>query len=699
MTIGSQGAVRDNADLQQGILMHQRGEFVEAERLYRGILSNDPNDFDAQHLLGVVLHQQGRDREALEMLSAALKIRPDEVVALSNCAATLCALERFDEALALLDRAIALRPEFAQTFYNRGTVLQALTRYEGALTSFDQAIALRPSFAEAHNNRGITLLGLKRFDEVLATYDKAIALKPDFAEALNNRGNVLKELNRFGEALSDYEKAIAIRSDYFEAFNNRGNVLRELKRYDAALDSFGRAIALKPTFAEAHNNLGNVQKELGRLTEAVQSYDQALALRPDFAEAHNNRGNVLGELGHYDEALMSYDRAIALDPNNSEAFNNRATAFVELGRLAEAQLAAQHAIRLAPRKATYHRALGNLARYVAGDPRLSALEELAHNRHQLATDDRIELHFALAKAYDDLGMSEKSFDQLLAGNSLKRRQIAYDESGNLTRMDRARAAFTREFIQSHHGAGDTSSRPIFIIGMPRSGSTLVEQILASHSRVFGGGELRDFRDAVEESISRLDGLAHSPTTLLTAKDEDFRLLGRCYLNKISHLSADAARITDKMTGNFNLAGLIHLTLPNAAIIHTLRDPIDTCISCFSKLFGDGQLQYTYDLAELGRYYRHYQQLMAHWHRVLPAGRILDVRYEEVVGDLEGQARRIVAHCGLDWEPGCLAFHRITRPIRTLSAAQVRQPIYDTSIGRGHAYKALLRPLLTEMHGT
>ena len=231
--------------------------------------------------------------------------------------------------------------------------------------------------------------------------------------------------------------------------------------------------------------------------------------------------------------------------------------------------------------------------------------------------------------------------------------------------------------------------------MPRSGTTLIEQILASHPQVFGGGELWHFRKAVEGIRTALGGSPTFPELVSGMTGDDFRSLGVRYLAEIKPLARSAAHITDKMPANFMFAGLIHLALPNAPIIHTIRDPVDTCLSCFSKLFA-GEQNHTYDLAELGRYYRHYQALMEHWHHVLPPGRILEVRYEDVVADLEGQARRIIAHCGLDWDPRCLAFHRTDRPVRTASATQVRQPIYNSAVGRWRVHEPFLGPLLAEL---
>jgi hypothetical protein len=244
-------------------------------------------------------------------------------------------------------------------------------------------------------------------------------------------------------------------------------------------------------------------------------------------------------------------------------------------------------------------------------------------------------------------------------------------------------------MQAKRGWGNYSRVPIFIVGMPRSGSTLLEQILASHSRVFGAGEINDFA----KSAASLPGVSEDfPESVLILSDNELRHLGRRYVNSVTAKVPGVIRITDKMLSNFAYIGLIHLALPNARIIHACRDPVDTCLSCFSILFGDDQ-PYTYDLAELGRYYRAYERLMRHWRAVLPEGVMLDVCYEDVVANLERQARRLIGHCGLEWEDRCLEFHQTPRPVHTASVTQVRQPIYHDSVGRWRPYRDLLRPLL------
>jgi tetratricopeptide (TPR) repeat protein len=679
--------------LSRAISAYKAGKLVEAEQICQQIITAKRDGFEALHLLAVVQTKLGKKDAALATYDRAITLRPDTAEALYNRGNTLRDLKRLEEALASYDRALALRPDFTEALYNRGNTLKDLKRFEEALESYDRALALRPDFAHAFSNRGNTLRELKRFGEALESYDCALALRPNYAEALSNRGNTLRELGRFEEALASYDRALTLRPDYAEALSNRGNTLRELKRFEEALASLDRALKVRPDFAEALSNRGLTLHKLKRFEEALASYDRALALRPAFAEALYNRGNTLHELKRFEEALASYDRALTLRPDYAQAHNNLGVALMELGHLSEARAALEQAVELAPWRVKYRRDLGEIMRFVAGDVHLAALEKMAKDSAKLSVDDRIELHFTLGKAYEDVGWHAEAFSHWLHGNTLKRRQITYDEATTLGMLDHVRAAFTPKLIRTWRNVGSPSPIPVFIVGMARSGSTLVEQILSSHPQVYGGGELNYFEGAVKRM--KFGGEAIYPELVSGITDEALRDLGVRYLADIARLAPDAIRITDKMPGNFIFAGLVHLALPNAAIIHTIRNPVDTCLSCFSKLFTEGQT-HTYDLAELGRYYNHYQALMAHWHSVLPPCRILNVRYEDVVADLEGQARRIIAHCGLNWDSRCLAFHQTEQPILTASATQVRQPIYNSAVGRWRVHEEALRPLLAEL---
>lgn len=469
-----------------------------------------------------------------------------------------------------------------------------------------------------------------------------------------------------------------------------------------AIAWYQKILSLNSALPLIRNNLGHALAEQGRYEAAMIEYRRALAIKPDYPDALCNWGAAHYVLDQLDEAEAKCRRAVAVNPGFAGAHHNLALILKETGRLDEATRAEKRAICLAPRNTSYYEHLGILRSFTAGDRYIRALEDMA--LEDMATEgasmsapDRVHLHFALAKAYDDTGRSEDAFAKLLIGNRLKRQLTAYDEAEMFGRMNRTRDLFTPDFVKAHQGSGDPSLLPVFIVGMPRSGTTLIEQILASHPEVFGGGELNLFDRSAGAVGNALPGSPRFPDMVPGMSTAHFRALGTSYRDALAQRAPGASRIVDKMPGNFHLAGLIHLALPNATIIHAVRDPVDTCVSCFSILFTN-QAQ-TYDLAELGRYYRHYQTLMTHWQRVLPPGRIVDVHYEDLVGDLEGGARRIIAHCGLPWDRRCLDFHRTERTVRTASATQVRRPIYKSSVGRWRKYKSFLGPLFDELDRT
>ena len=678
--------------------MHQQGNLDQAEKVCRAILAKQPKHFDAIHCLGTLRYQQGRYSEALDYFSAALKVKPTDVAALSNFGLVHATLGQLEEALASYDKALAFKPDYAAALSllnNRGNVLRRLERPEEALASYDRALALKPDYADALNNRGNALCQANRPAEALASYDKALAIRPHNPETLNNRANALSDLNRPAEALASYDRALALKPDNAETLNNRGNVLRRLKRPEEALASYDRALALRPDYADALNNRGNALSELDRPAEALASYDEALALKPDYLDALNNRGDALRRLNRPAEALASYDKALALKPDYIDAYDNKGVVLTELGRFDEASIAFEWAIKFAPKRTRSFFGLTSSKRLALGDTHLRAMEELAREMPALNTEEQIHLHFALAKAFADIGDQERSFHHLLDGNALKRKQTVYDEAATLGDLERMRAAFTGEIMRGKEGSGERSSVPVFVLGMPRSGSTLIEQILASHPKVFAAGEIDDLVKAAAGLCGTARGTLVLPEALSRMSGEQLRQLGASYVGRIKGLAPTAEQIVDKLPGNFLFTGLIHLALPNARIIHTRRDLIDTCVSCFSQLFAKNH-PYSYDLAEMGRYYQGYDALMAHWRGVLPKNVMLEVQYEDVVADLEEQSRRIVAHCGLEWDAHCLDFHKTDRSVRTASATQVRQPIYQSSVGRWRAYEAFLGPLLVEL---
>ncbi len=674
-----------------GIALQRLRRFDEAAGIYERVLTLDPVNVGAHNNLGATLQALGRFAQAASEFETALRIRPGSAAVHNNLGIALSALGRTEQAVAAYEKAVAIDPRYTDARDNLGNALAALGRHNEALLCLYRALDLTPNAATTHNALAAALLAIKAFEEAGAHCRRAIEIDPDFAEAHNNLGLALVGLRRYDEAAAHCRRAIEIKPELAEAYNNLGNALAGLKLRDEAIDRYRRAIELKPDFFEAHNNLGNTLSALKRHTEAIPHFRKALAVKSDFAEALVNLGNALTAINQHGEAAANYERSLGISPALPEAHSGYGNHLMIAGRLEESRREIERAIALAPARPEFYRSLAAVKHFDADDPQLAAMQALARNRIGLTDDERMELHFALGKAEADVGLHESAFRHMVAANTIKRRQIDYSEKAALGLLEGIAAAFTPDEMHRLSGYGDLSSLPIFIIGMPRSGTTLVEQVLASHPSVFGAGEIGELEAVVGAPAGSLGG-RRLLEKIVALTGEQVRRIGADYVSRITALAPAALRVSDKMLSNFHFVGLIHLALPNARIVHVRRDPADTCLSCFSKLFG-GDLPFTYDLAELGRYYRAYAALMAHWRTVLPEGAMLEVQYEDLVADFPAQARRLVTYCGLAWDERCSAFHETRRPVSTSSATQVRQPLYTTSIGQWRAYEPWIGQLL------
>ena len=588
-------------------------------------------------------------------------------------------------------------PPSAEALVQRAAVLLGAGRAQEALTALDAAVALRPDLPIAHHNRGVVLSVLRRFAEALESFDAALALDAGYPAALNNRGVALQELRRHQEALESFDAALALIPDYGAALGNRGAALRELGRPAEALESCERALGVNPQDISALNNKGAALHELRRLPEAEAAYREVIARQPRHATALGNLGNVLGEAGRTEEALAAFDQALALAPQSVAALENRGLLLNELGRREEAEAAIGEAIRLAPRRARGYYNLASAHDFTPGDAHLAAMEALAADPAGLTPNDLVELNYGLGAAYAGLGEAARAFERFAEGARRKRALIDYDEPSELAVYDRTIDAFSADVMWRGQGVGHPTETPVFVLGMPRSGTTLVEQILAGHPRLHAAGETSALGEIMAAMRTPAKAPLAFPEGYASLHGPALRRAGAAYAERLAALAPEAARVTNKGVGNFRFVGFIHLALPGARIVHLTRDAADTCWSCFSKLFSRDH-PYSYDLGEMGRYYRAYERLMQHWRRVLPEGVMLEVRYEDVVADLEGQARRLLEHCGLAWDPACLDFHKQGRQVRTASATQVRKPLYATSVGRWRAYEGQLGVLLEALQG-
>jgi tetratricopeptide (TPR) repeat protein len=473
--------------------------------------------------------------------------------------------------------------------------------------------------------------------------------------------------------------------------------------FDAALPCFESACALEPAAAINYERLAATLAALRRFAEAEIRYREAIARDPDNADLHHGLGWTLEQTHRLEAAVHAYGEAARLNPRADGSSNNMGNCLQALGRFDEAHEAYRRAIDGAPRVPLYYRNFVQTKRLSADDPVFAQLEQLAGDAASLSQSDQAEVHFAYGAALSGVGRNDASFDHLLKGNALYRAGMRYNEAESLGLFARLPELFSADVLAAARGLGDPSAAPIFIVGMPRSGSTLIEQILASHPKIFGAGERTEFGEALVGGIRRDAGdpLRIDIEALPEIGAMGWSALGAGYLRKMQRVLAEidpeAVYFTDKYPFNFINVGLIHLALPNARFIHSRRSPLQTCLSIFSRIFHD--VPFGYDLGELGRYYRAYDALMAHWRRVLPEGVMIEIGYEELVDDFEANVRRMLAHCGLEWDPRCLAFHQTARRVSTASSAQVRRPLYRTSMRRWQPRRELLEPLLTALGPT
>jgi len=440
--------------------------------------------------------------------------------------------------------------------------------------------------------------------------------------------------------------------------NIRGACYVALGQPDSAVVSYKRALEIRPDFAEAHNNLGGALKDLDRLDAAVASYERALEIKPDYAEAHNNLGNTLSVLGHVEASVKSFERAVEIKPDYALA----------------------------------HRNLSGLKKYQPDDAQIALMERLC-SRPETDKSDHINLCFGLAKAYDDTGEVDKSFDYLAEGNRLRKKELNYNIGSDKQLFARIKENFGAESMPFGVVPIDEplSIQPIFIVGMPRSGTSLVEQILASHSQVYGAGEL----GAMENFLSPV--LLTSTGQVMGQQNNhlhqhDIAALRETYLKGLNALQVSEKSITDKMPLNFRWIGFILSAFPGAKIINLSRDPRATCWSNFKHYFPSPGIGYAYDMEDLAAFYKLYTDLMSFWRERFP-NKIYDICYEDLTENQQEETRKLLEYCDLDWEERCLNFHQTGRAVRTASAAQVRQKIYTGSSEAWKRYEAYLQPLI------
>ena len=694
------------------VMLSESGQRAPAIAAWRQALIRDPDNAEVHSNLGNALWQMNDFAGAEQHCRTALALKPDYTDAMLNLGNALARQKKYEEAIAIWRRAVSLRPDFAQAISNIGNALRDLSRLKDSEEACRDAVAINPQHAQGWSNLGNAVRDLGRAEEAEGFYRKATMLQPDFAAAHNNLAIALLDQGRFEDAAASARYAITFDPRYAEGWSNLSIALRELGQLQEAENAAQRAVAIAPEDPEPYITLAETLYLTDRLEEAEAALNSALTHAPDSARVLIKLSAVLEKANHPEDALIMVDRAIAANPEMPDAFYRKATLHFMTNHLPEAKIALDRALEISPELPTIlglrseiDQALGDMepARlhirraieinpdlpflymtlaktktFTADDPDFQAMLALEKKVARLGQTAEIALHYALYRAYEDIGDADQAFSHLRRGSEMKRLSAPYDEPQTVVHLERIKAMFTPDFIGRFAGRGYGCDVPVFIVGMPRSGTTLTEQIISAHPDAFGGGELIDLNVA-EMAL----GGAYTP--------ENARLLGETYIRRIKKLSPLARRITDKMPANYYRIGMIATALPDAKIIHCRRDPIDTCLSCYKQLFARGQY-WSYNLEELGRFYLIYQQMMDFWAEVLP-GRVLDVDYETTVTDFEPQARRIMDHTGLGWHDACLEPHKNKRAVLTASKTQVIKPVYKTSVESWKAYEKHLQPLI------
>lgn len=753
-------------DLRTAWRFHQENRDADAARCFHHLLEREPGNAAAWHLYGILHHQNGYHARAAELIGRAIDLRPEAAAYHANLAEVQRALGQCEEAIGSCRAALGLQPDYPEAANNLGLALFDLGRYAEAVEQYRVALRMRPGFATAQNNLANALRELGRTDEALEAFRAALALDPEHAMALSNLGQMLILQGEAEEALPHLLKAVQLAPDLPAAHNSLGCAYRALERWDEAgrafaaalelanlrrerpevqarvhanlgftlqllkwrgkaIQCFRRAAELAPEDVATWRTLGDAYAAVEDFAEALPCYRKVVALRPQWALGHSELGWALQNEGRLREAGACFRRALELQPDLLQGLVNLGHLHEELGDMAQAEQVFRRAQEAYPRAPG---PLASLAVLLRG--RLPAAEVETLRRRlddpDLPPGPRSSLLFGLAHVLDARGEHDAAAACLAEANPLalellRQQGKSYDPDRHCAFVDRIIKGFTPELFARLAGAGDFTRQPVFVFGMPRSGTTLVEQVLASHSRVFGAGELCVPLNAYQSLMDQAEGPEELPARLAALDAVAVQRLCQSYRKELDailrtareNLGPETAsgehghaeeqpllaiapgtdRIVDKMPDNYLYLGLLALLFPRATFIHVRRDPRDVAVSCWMTNFGS--IRWANDPEHLARRIQDHQRLMAHWQAVLPVP-VQEVVYERLVEDFEPEARRLVAACGLEWEPACARFHETRRPVRTASVTQVRRPLYRQALARWKHYETALADLFARL---
>ena len=537
-------------------------------------------------------------------------------------------------------------------------------------------------------NYAVKLLTNGQINEALKIVEALIKKSPNVPLLYNIRGVCYQTIRELGNAIDDFSQATILKSDYAEAYCNLGVTYQEKGDLVSAVNAYKNAIDNDNNYPTAHNNLGKIFLASGEIDSSIEHLECAITLKSDFADAHNNLGSAFLRINKLNDAIKSYKKAIALKPDFAVANNNLGIAYLRTGDPKLASKFFENAITITPGYATAHHNLSGVKVYKEKDKQVSLIESLLIENN-LSQKERIYLNFALAKAYEDLGNHKELFKHLNEGNRIRKKEMSNSIADSEEHNELIKLFFNSNNINNIKLTYRDSLpiRPIFIVGMPRSGTSLVEQIISSHHEVYGAGEVNNFHNIIMPIIEK-----HALNENYNLKNDEFALIRKQYSNSLVRFYANEKVITDKWILNFKTIGFILSAFPESKIVHLKRDARATCWSIYKHYFSDEGNRWAYDYQDLARFYKSYVGLMDYWHNLFP-GKIYDISYEDLTSNQEKETRNLLKYCDLDWDENCLNFYTNTRAVKTASAVQVRNKMYQGSSDVWRKYSEHLKPLL------
>jgi tetratricopeptide (TPR) repeat protein len=658
--------------------------YEDAEMLAKQTLDNDPENFDALINLGMAYSHQQKFDEAIDAWKLAAKVNPDIDRVWTNWGNTLRDMGKYKESEEKCKQALSLNPQNHEALNNLGNAIRDMGDSVEAEKYYREATNLQPDFYEAHNNLAIALCDQNKFEEAVVSARYAVAFNKNDSNCYSTLSKALREMGEYMLARSAAQRAIYLAPEKAEPYLDLADVNLMADFLDDGEACLHEALKREPDSARAYKKLADIKDKMGDFSGALGAIDKAIEMNPNMPILWLSKAQILQFAHNKEETLNAIDKALSLAPNFPYSYIVKAEILISNGQNKEAEKLVRKALELNEELPSAYNSLTSLKKFKSPqDADFKALKKLTKNEMKWGLPGACALNFALSSAYEDMKKYDLSFKHLKKANDYKRKTIPYNPSVAHLAYERTKNKLININTSQGKKAGYKSDLPVFIVGMPRSGTTLTEQIISSHPDVYGAGEL-----------GLIKSVRHMRNDL---NSEDFKQMGKEYVEEVKKLdtSKKAKRITDKMPSNFMNILLIKSILPNAKIIHCRRNPIDTCLSCYKQNFANGQY-WSYNLEDLAAEYNRYLDIMAYWRETIP-DYFIDIDYEDTVGNFEQQARYLIEYIGLPWDDACLTPHKQKRAVLTASKAQVTKPVYKSSVEKWKRYEKHLKPLVDNVN--